>query len=53
MIKLCKNKKSELELNTVIYVIIGLLILLLLVGLYVGIKNSGFGIFSEMEDVLK
>jgi DMSO/TMAO reductase YedYZ heme-binding membrane subunit len=46
-------KKSALETNTLIYVIIGTVILLILIILAFGINNASFGIFGQMEDVLK
>jgi type II secretory pathway component PulF len=45
-------KKSEMEVSTLVYVIIGVIILLLLIGLYYGITAAGETIFGDLHGVV-
>ncbi|MFA5333714.1 MAG: hypothetical protein WC376_04435 [Candidatus Nanoarchaeia archaeon] len=46
-------KKSALEMNTLIYVIIGAVILALLIILAIGLNSAGSGIFGQFDEILK
>lgn len=48
-----KMKKSAFEMNTLIFVILGIIALVLLIILAIGIKDAGFNIFEQIDSILK
>lgn len=46
-------KKAQMEMSTIIYVILAIIILLLIIGLVIGISGAGDNILGQFENILK